>query len=155
MRSAFDCACDCLSRRDLSEKELVQRLRKKEYKAEEITAALEKLTEYGYVNDARYASLFVKSRAESKGKRRIALELAQKGIEDEVAAHALAGLPEDETPRVVLMLQRRYGGQDLSDPAQKRRVYGFFQRRGFSFDSVERAIRLFTEGSRCEEENCF
>ena len=145
--SAFDAAVNLISYRDRTSAELVKRLKEKEYSAPEIEYAMEKLTYYGYVDDRRYADSYIRYRSSSKGNRRIAMELASKGVDRAIVSELLAEYDRDESTDVLSILESRYSNADFSDDKTRRRVYGYFVRRGFTTASIQKAFRKLIERS--------
>lgn len=144
-QSAFDSAINLLSYQDRTEKQLYDKLRSKEYSETEIEEAFVKLREYGYINDERYASNYHNSQAVSKGARRIKLELLQKGISGSIINEEFASNEHDEVSTILHILEQRYSNADFSDEKQHRRIFGFFQRRGFSYDNIKSAVRIYAK----------
>lgn len=142
---AFDCAIDLLSYQDRTEKQLYDKLKTKEYSEAEIEDAFTKLREYGYLNDARYASNYRETQTRCKGARRIKLELLQKGISSEVVKDAFASNEYDEISSIVHIMEQRYADIDIRDDKQQKRMYSFLLRRGFSYDDIKAAIRIYTK----------
>jgi regulatory protein len=147
--SAKDCAVKLLAVRDRSEKEIRSKLSEKEYSEEETEEAIAFCREYGYINDERYAAHFVHDACEIKkfGKTRIKNELKRKGVAQETVEEALSEI-ENEDELLISEMKRRFSDADFSDEKVKRRVLGFFVRRGFSVRDVIHAMGE-------SEEDCF
>ena len=145
---AFEAALNLISYKDRTVYELVKRLREKEYDEDEIKEAMEKLIYYGYADDRRYAESYIRYRSSSKGNRRIAMELSQKGVDRAVVSELLSEYERDESEDVLSILESRYAASDLTDEKTRRRVFGFFARRGFSNESINKAFR------KQKEKNC-
>jgi regulatory protein len=98
MKTALDVALSYLSRRLLTRIEMVQRLERKGYSPTDIENALERLTEWGYLNDHEYALSYTRSKQANYSKKRIEAELKSKGIAEEIVDAALqtSYLPEQE-----------------------------------------------------------
>lgn len=90
MRTALDVALTYLSRRALTRFELVQRLVQKELAADEIERAVERLIEWGYLNDRDYALAYCRTKQKGYSKKRIELDLTKKGIEPGLVKQVLA-----------------------------------------------------------------
>ncbi len=81
-KHAFDAACDYLSFSERSTSEVRKKLKEKEYTEEEIDEAIEKLNNYGFLNDKEYAKHYIEfAMSKGRGIRRIKDELRSKGIE--------------------------------------------------------------------------
>lgn len=98
MKTALDAALGYLSRRLLTRLEMVQRLGQKGFSTDEIEKALERLTEWGYLNDREYALSYCRSKQSNYSKKRIQVELKHKGIEDKLILEVLkeSYLPSQE-----------------------------------------------------------
>lgn len=145
---AFDAALNLLARRDHSSAELSRKLTARGFPGEEIEAAIARLQQLTYLDDRRYAEQWA-ARAVREGKavgHRLRLELRRRGIPSELieAALAAAGEELDERRAIAELLGRRYAGFDPASatPQEKRRVVGWFQRRGFSLAAIFDSLRL-------------
>ncbi len=86
-------AIELLVRREHSRLELRQKLMQRGFPAEGIDSALNALAEEGLLNESRYAEIYACSRADKGyGPLRIASELRERGIPQELVEQALAGL---------------------------------------------------------------
>ena len=138
--SAFDTAIYYLTFRDRSRKELCDKLTEKGYEEAEITETIEKLMSYGYINDERYATSYIRSQMRGKGRRRITMELSGKGVDSEMKRELCTELVPDEAETIYDLLERRYGNLNFTDEGQMRRMYSFFARRGFRYEDIRRAV---------------
>lgn len=149
----MDAALNLLARRDHSSAELSRKLAARGFAAEEIEEAISRLHALAYLDDRRYAEQWA-ARAVREGKamgQRLRLELRRRGIPPEMAEAAMAaaaageGLDERETIRELLL--HRFAGFDPATATQKekRRLVGWFQRRGFSLSAVFDTLRMAGE----------
>ncbi len=107
-----------------------------------VDAAVARLTELGYVDDAAWAASYVaRSRSAERGARMLRLELHDHGIEAETAAEAL--LAHDDDAAALAAARRLARGRDRGAP--DRRLVAALGRRGFSFDTIERALSALAE----------
>ncbi|MGN0367473.1 MAG: regulatory protein RecX [Wujia sp.] len=142
-KSAFDTALSYLTFKDRSKQEVRKRLYDKGYEQEEIDMAIEQLVQYGYLDDNRYVRNFIDYQSQNKGKRRIMMELQQKGISKELATPIFDSMDHDEVETIASILQKRYRNLDDKDEQQLRSVYNYFARRGFSYDGIRKAIWIY------------
>jgi regulatory protein len=146
-RDPLSTALDILSRRDHSEAELVRKLRARGIDAGEIDRIVARLREFGYLDDRRLACRLAES-ALAQGKMvgaRLRAELRRRGIPSALAEEALVQTATgcDERAMVGDLLARKFPGFDpaATDPRQKQRVVGWFQRRGFGLSAILEALR--------------
>jgi regulatory protein len=149
-----------LTRSDRSEAGLSRRLRQKKFPEDQIQTALERCRELGYLDDHKLAGRLSRSMVETGRAvgRRLLLELKKKGIPQEVAEQAVvdAGKLIVAEQQIVELLQRRFPDFDprTAEPTQRRRISGFFQRRGYRIDEIWSAFDLLAErtGSDLDQE---
>ena len=93
-KSAYQAALDLLSRRDHFRRELVEKLRQRDFPADEIEDAIGRCEELDLLNDERVAQRFVEVRAAERGwgPHRLAAELRRRGLSAD-DADRLSDLP--------------------------------------------------------------
>lgn len=141
--SAFDTAAYYLSFKDRTVEEIRKKLEEKEYDAYQISDAIEKLIYYRYLDDKKYAMAYIRCNCKKKGIKLIKSELLAKGIERNLLSEVLESMDfdtDDELDAVRNIYDHRFSDLDLKDVKQKKKVYSYFQRRGFSYDSITKAI---------------
>jgi regulatory protein len=131
---ALDAGLRLLGRRAHSRAELRQKLSRRGHETHEITAALVRLDELGYLDDDAYSRSLVRLRSAVRGRRLIAAELAQRGVDRDTARTALAGLdPEEELATARRLAGRMRAGERGSfDRQALARISARLLRRGFS-----------------------
>ncbi len=143
-RRAYNCAVGYLSRRDHSAKELLLKLRQKGYR-ESAEYAVEKLCREGYVDDERFARMYVRelTRIKKYGKRRIEQELYRKGIDRELIFLIIeeTEFSEDELCALINRKYLRY----LSDEKGTRKTVASLMRMGYSFSEIKSALGRIAE----------
>ncbi len=133
------------SRRPHSQKEISQWFRRKEVPEELHQDLFNRLKNIGLLNDEEFARWWVEQRVHFKSypAKMLKMELKGKGISDETIAKALS--ESDSVPEIDLakkVLQKKFGSiPDVADIKQKKRVYDFLLRRGFSYDTIKKALR--------------
>jgi regulatory protein len=134
-----------LNRRERTESELRAHLEARELTEDEVQAAVDELTELGYLNDARYAQLFVedKRNLEGWGAERIRRGLRERGVDRALVEQALsAGAPEQEMDRALELLRRRFP-QPPSDRRDRDRALGMMIRKGFDSELALDALTAY------------
>ncbi len=141
-RCAFIAGLRILSYCDHSEKELLQKLKQKGHDKVYSEKAVEKLKEYGYVNDERVAEYYAKSLFERKGmsKSGIKNELKRKGISSETADIVTERLDFDPILRIIEMLNTKYS-RYLNDEKGIRKTVASLQRLGYRWSDIKSAFR--------------
>ena len=119
-----------------------------------VAYALDKLKEYGYLDDERFAFGFASYRVRQKpvGRQRLARDLQTKKVSKETADAALE-LVYQETPEEELIARAiekriRLRGRPTTRQETKS-LYDHLQRLGFSYDLIIRKVR---EASDAPEE---
>lgn len=146
-RKAVALSLNILSRRDHSEAELRRKLSAKGFAAEILDEVTNRLKDAGYLNDRRFAHSFAESSIRNgRGYGfRLRLELSRRGIPAEIIEDTLAALDAeyDEIATLSGLMTRKFEGFDpqQADARQKRRVFSYFQRRGFSLAAIVRVFR--------------
>lgn len=103
--------------------------------AEVATRLLDRFTEVGLIDDARFAEAWVHGRQSAKGlaRRALAQELRRKGVDDETAKAALETLDpdaEDEAARALVRRKLR-SLRDVDETTAVRRLAGMLARKGY------------------------
>lgn len=135
-------ALDLLARRDHSVVELKRKLLSRGLPAEQVANVVERLTEQGLLDDRRFAVNWAQSAIRS-GRgfgSRILLELRRRGVPRDTAAEAVSEAAAGQGERQVLaeIVARRFAGFDPETASlkERRRVYVYLQRRGFSMEAI-------------------
>lgn len=141
--SAFDTAIYTISFKDRTEKELRAKLTQKGYDEKETELAIERLIDYGYVSDRRYAEMYIRQQHTKKGYRLLKRELIEKGIDRELVEELYDSLNVDEEQLLEQVFQKRYSGADLNDEKTYRKAFSYLVRRGFSTEEVRRILTKY------------
>ncbi len=135
----YDKAVGALARKGRARAELGRWLRARAFTAAEIAPTLEKLTTLGLLDDQEFARAFARSRLTGRGfgPRRVAAELARRGVARELVNQALDEIRAeggtDESAAIRAIIARRAKAMASLDPdVARRRMIGYLSRRGFS-----------------------
>ena len=128
---------------DRTEEALREKLRQGLYPPDIVDQAVEYVKSFGYINDARYAENFVRSKQGSKSRKEIRMALMQKGISSEIAEHALEICYEEEGEEAAIrrILRKKHFDPNTVDEAEKQKIYGYFGRKGFRYETVRQVIQ--------------
>ncbi len=135
-----------LSFRARSEQEVRRFLEGKELRPENIERILGRLKRANLVDDREFARLWVENRETLRPRGRYALraELRQKGVDRQLVESAIEGVDEEAgATQAAERHVRRLAGLDRE--AFYRRLLGFLQRRGFSYEVARRVTERFWE----------
>jgi regulatory protein len=141
-------ALQYLARREYSRAELRDKLLphtgafedSEQLPAADLDALLDDLTARGWLSDARAAMQLLHARRSRFGTQRIAHELRQKGIGEELINAALPALKESELDAAREVWQRKFGALP-QDGREKARQIRFLQSRGFGFDVISQVLK--------------
>ncbi len=139
--TAYACALRLLVRREHSERELRFKLECRDTDAAVIDAVVERLVGDGYLSDARFAEVFVRSRHDrGVGPLRIRAELRERGVDESLVDDAFRDLDADWFEAARRQRDRRFGGHPPRDFREKARQMRFLQQRGFSGEQARAAL---------------
>ena len=136
-----------------SRAEIVRRLQKADCSEETIQAVVAELEAKGWLDDQQFAHAWVADRADRKryGRRRLSAELNRKGIEKTTIEEAVGEIDAESELRRALEAAgpkwRLKPGDDIDSQklqAEKRRLAGFLQRRGFGWDIITQVLSALT-----------
>ncbi len=150
IRRSYNYAVLLLSRRDHGEGELRQKLRQKGY-SDGIDEALDRLKNQGYLDDERFARIYVGEliRLKGYGKARIKQELYRKGVSRDISDAVLeeAEFPEDKLEEIIRHKYIRY----LGDEKGVKRTVNSLLRLGYSFPEIRDALKNIVDEEITDE----
>jgi regulatory protein len=116
--------------------------------AEAAAAVLDRFDEVGLIDDAAFAGQWVRSRHEHRGlgRRAIAVELRRKGVADDVAGEALAGVDAAaEARRARELVDRKLRSLAVDTPEKRatagRKLVGMLARKGYGAGTAYQVVR--------------
>jgi len=130
-----------LARREHSRAELHSKLLPHVQEGEDLDAVLDELIARGWLSDERAATQLLHAKRDRFGVQRIAHELRQKGIAENLISEAMPQLKESEL-EVAREVWRKKFGVVPQDAKEKARQARFLQSRGFALDVVFKVLRL-------------
>ena len=150
---AYQQAMLFLSYRARSESEIRQNLRKHEIPESVIEQTLERLRQDGLANDPQFAQAWVENRStfRPRSRRMMALELRQKGLNDEAVASAVANVDDEALAYEAAQKKvARYKTLEWND--FRKKLSDFLARRGFSYSVIAPVVtRLWNEAHKDEQ----
>lgn len=135
-----------LARRELSEKQVRQRLERRGHDEDAIEQAVQRLKLERAIDDARVAAAIARTETSIKrrGKLRVTRAIETAGITRAVARHAVDEVFEELDPDALLqasLAKRLRGGRPIADDREFQRLYRYLVGQGFDADQVLRALR--------------
>lgn len=132
---------------DRTEAALREKLRLGYYPEEAVDEAVRYVKSFGYLDDARYAENFVRSRQGSKSAREIQALLLKKGLSGDMIEAVFEKCREDsgdaEQEAVRKILKKKRFDPDMADEAQIQKIYAYLGRKGFRYDTVRQVIQNY------------
>jgi len=142
-----------LSYRARSESEIRQNLRKHEMPDEVIEETLARLRQDGLANDGQFAQAWVENRStfRPRSRRMLAMELRQKGLDDEAVSPALEDV--DDEPLAYEAAKKRAPRLKALEWADfRKKLSEFLARRGFSYSVIAPVVtRIWNEVQKDEK----
>lgn len=157
---AYEHGLYLLEKRGYSYREMYDKLNAAPNAQEDaVLAALEKLTRYGFLNDACYAEQLARQYIEIKkfGRRRAEFEMRRRGLSQEDIDDALSAYDDAEaiSARLLELLQKKYA-RYLTDPDDRKsteKVTAALVRRGYTFQQIRYAIEDYYAWQEEQEES--
>jgi len=150
----YEAAVKILMRRAHSVYEMKRALGRRTDDEKLIKTVIDRLTQNGYIDDARYAKQFARQRTEIRrqGKYRIARDLRGRGVPDRHIDAALeeAAAQTDEAAVVRNRIERKlklFRGPDTDKKITDNKIASLYRsllRAGFSADVIRRELRSLT-----------
>jgi regulatory protein len=144
--SAYADALRLLARRELTEKQLRDRLLDRDHSREEVDRVIAHLLESRTLDDDRVARAYARtaSGVKGRGRLRVMRELTEMGVARHTATEAVAEVFADVDERALIAkaLQKKMRGRPrIADPAEHARLYQYLMRQGFTPAAIVAALR--------------
>ena len=139
-----------LQRRLRSRAELSAGLRRRGFSPPLVTVVLSDLERAGWIDDRRFAGLWIKDRMtlRPRGARALRAELRVRGVAPDVIEATLGGLISSGVEDGAALDQARRRAERLRalpPDVARRRLVGWLQRRGFNGAAITRALRALAD----------
>ena len=128
-----------LARREYGRTELHNKLLIYVQEGENLDSVLDELVTRGWLSDARAATQLIHAKGSRFGTQRIAHELRQKGIPEDLIHEALPELKKSELDTAREVWQRKFG-KIAQDAKEKGKQIRFLQSRGFPMDVIFKVL---------------
>ncbi|MGH9421952.1 MAG: regulatory protein RecX [Thermoanaerobaculia bacterium] len=145
--TAYDYALDLLSARAYTTRNLRRKLVQKQFNADDVSIAIERLERAGLLDDERYAREYARQMLTTgdKSVRWVQQHLARRGVPANKVRAAIETVGEEETidaARSIAVAARKKAASmgDLPRDVRRRRLFAFLARRGFEMRDIMRVI---------------
>ncbi len=142
-RKAVNKAADLLSRRDHSVKELRDKLIRT---SDPVNAdkAIEKMLEFGYLDDEKYARSLVKYLFETKhySASHVRQECFRRGIDRDIVQQLLEDDEPDNVKNALALIEGKYRTKLLQENGREK-VTAALMRKGFTYSDIKSAFYRF------------
>lgn len=132
-------ALEYLGKREYSYHELGQKLKTYAEETDDIPALLEDFKTRGWLSDKRFTDQLVHARQVKFGSAKVANELRQKGVADDLITSAIADVKLNELSNATEVWRKKFKA-----PASSRDEWAkqarFLQSRGFGFDIIKKVL---------------
>ncbi len=137
--------------------EVRRKLREKSYGADITDEAIQRLTDYGYLDDEAYAKAYVESRfsGSGHGPRRLRVDLIKRGVDRAIVERVVSEAFEDDELREAALQQGRKRWAALEHETdlrkRKKKVIDFLVRRGFDYGLAHQILDTLVEETDTEQ----
>ena len=113
---------------------------------EMVSEIIKRLKKYSFIDDKQFAKSWVQQRINYKNKpiRVIRFELKQKGISEEIINESLPKTEARDTDlesAKKLAIKRKDFYRNLDEKKRDEKVMNYLLRKGFSYDTVKKAVK--------------
>ena len=131
-------ALDLISRRPRSQREIRDYAFRKQWTKSNTERVIERLLERGYLDDAKFAEIFVQSRANLRNysTKRMKLELRKRGVASDIVDQVLTDSENfDENAALKNLIAKKRNRYD-----NEQKLIAYLARQGFSYDKIKSAL---------------
>lgn len=148
--AAFNKALNYLGPCARTEKQLRENLSKK-FNSKAVDAAINKLSDYGYINDESYAKQFVSFNSSNKGKLLLKKQMIERGVSNKDVESALDAI-ESEREAIERCAAKFVRGREI-DIKLLAQLNRHLISRGFSFEDINRIISQLSRSKNIDIED--
>lgn len=137
-----------LQSKDYTETEIRGKLHTDGYPETVIEIAVAYLYSFHYLDDARYAEAYYRSRCLKKSRKQIIIELQQKGINKELIFDTLervcSDAPEEDELQCIskLLIKKKYSDCE-ADLTEREKMKAYLFHKGFQIDNINNCMSKF------------
>ena len=136
---AWEKALKLVSTRYKTQKEIYVYLQEKGYLPSVIFGVIEKLNEYHFIDDKRYAESYISHKIKKDGPKKIKQELLTKGVREDIIDEVLDEV--DNQDEVILNLCDKYMKNKEKTKENYLKLFRYMQGKGFDYEQVKNVIK--------------
>ena len=118
--------------------QVITYLKGKGFSGKVIFEVVEKMLEYGYINDVEFAKVFLESNV-TLGKRLADYKLMQKGVKKEDIESAREMIEDKSLDSCIRLAEKRLKNKEITKELIQK-TYKYLIGRGFSYEESEKAV---------------
>lgn len=134
-----------LARREHSRAEITRKLGAAGFAIEDIAPLLDEFEQKNWLSDRRFAESWVADHRARAGSVKLAYDLRQRGVRDQIIEAVLGDNRDSELERARDVWNKKFGSAP-ADASEKARQMRFMQSRGFTVDTIRKVL---APGSSC------
>ena len=128
-----------------TEKEIRDKLLAKEFDIETVDSTINFLIEYGFIDDSKFVSMYIKDRIRTQGRNKIRYSLISKGVNKLLIEDAFSTLDrDDEMERAIILCEKKYlniSKREDDDFKIKNKLTRYLLGRGYDYDIAKEVIK--------------
>lgn len=136
--ACVDLAYKYLGRKNHTKMQVIIYLKGKSFDNKVIAKVIDKLEEYGYLDDMQYAKTYIEFKKSSKGRRLLSAELSSKGVDSKTIEKALDTLTDED--QSAYNTAKKYIKSKPFDFELKAKAFRYLISKGFSYDNATGAL---------------
>jgi regulatory protein len=142
IQNAIRDAIRLLALRAHSRAELSTKLKKKEFDADTIEAAMAKLESLGLIDDRAFAESFMgsMSRRRPEGKIMARMRMLQKGVSEELVDEMLSGY--DTSAMCLAAAEKKMRSLAGAPESKRKKLETFLRNRGFDWQTIKETLEI-------------
>ncbi len=141
-KKATQKAMALLLHKDRTRQELFDRLLKAGFAEENVEDAIAYVESFHYIDDERYARVYISYHRDSRSAKEIRYKLKAKGVPAEIIDHAIEDEYHGPEDAIRHLLEKRLKGRDVSELTREERQkhIAYLGRKGYPFPEIRRVF---------------
>ncbi|MCR4611489.1 MAG: RecX family transcriptional regulator [Lachnospiraceae bacterium] len=130
-----------LAKMDRTKADITKKLRDNGYPAEAIAEAIAFVESYDYINDLRYAYMYVRNYRTTRSRNRIMQDMYRKGLNRDIINDAIdKEYTTNEEDLINMYIRKRNFNHESATIKDKEKMCRFLLGKGFEIDMIHKAL---------------